>query len=125
MGQHSKASTAYQRALEIDPGNAEAIDGYRQCTVAVNSNPEEVRKRAMADPEVQSIMRDPAMRIILEQMHNDPRALQEYVFFYFFFLKIFQETSIVLIYNLLNEIIMYLYRHSIIERFNIQCFYII
>jgi stress-induced-phosphoprotein 1 len=31
----------------------------------------------MADPEVQAIMRDPAMRIILEQMQNDPKALQE------------------------------------------------
>ena len=42
-----------------------------------NSNPEEVRKRAMADPEVQAILRDPAMRMILEQMQNEPRALQE------------------------------------------------
>lgn len=42
-----------------------------------SSNPEEVRKRAMADPEVQAILRDPAMRMILEQMQSDPRALQE------------------------------------------------
>lgn len=55
----------------------EALEGYRQCSVIVNSNPEEVRKRAMADPEVQSILRDPAMRLILEQMQNDPKALQE------------------------------------------------
>jgi stress-induced-phosphoprotein 1 len=45
--------------------------------MAVNSDPEEVRKRAMADPEIQAIMRDPAMRLILEQMQNDPKALQE------------------------------------------------
>lgn len=45
--------------------------------MATNSNPEEVRKRAMADPEVQTILRDPAMRMILEQMQNDPKALQE------------------------------------------------
>lgn len=31
----------------------------------------------MADPEVQAILGDPAMRLILEQMHNDPKALQE------------------------------------------------
>ena len=55
----------------------EALEGYRSCTMAVNANPEEVRKRAMADPEVQAIMRDPAMRLILEQMQNDPKALQE------------------------------------------------
>jgi STI1 domain len=42
-----------------------------------SANPEEVRKNAMADPEVQKILRDPAMRMILEQMQSDPRALQE------------------------------------------------
>jgi len=79
MQQQSKAITAYQKALEIDPSNQEALDGYRSCSVAVNSNPEEVRKRAMGDPEVQAILRDPAMRLILEQMQNDPKALQDHL----------------------------------------------
>ncbi|XP_069676351.1 stress-induced-phosphoprotein 1 [Periplaneta americana] len=79
MQQHSKAISAYQKALELDSTNAEALEGYRSCTMAVNSNPEEVRKRAMADPEVQAIMRDPAMRVILEQMQNDPKALQDHL----------------------------------------------
>lgn len=79
MQQQSKALTAYQKALEIDPSNIEAVEGYRSCSVAVNSNPEEVRKRAMADPEVQAILRDPAMRLILEQMQNDPKALQDHL----------------------------------------------
>jgi len=55
----------------------EALEGYRSCSVADHSNPEEVRKRAMADPEIQAIFRDPAMRLILQQMQNDPRALSE------------------------------------------------
>lgn len=79
MQQHGKALSAYQKALELDSSNAEALEGYRSCTVAVNANPEEVRKRAMADPEVQAIMRDPAMRLILEQMQNDPKALQDHL----------------------------------------------
>lgn len=77
MQQPGKALTAYQKALELDPQNSEALEGYRSCAVSASSNPEEVRKRAMADPEVQSILRDPAMRLILEQMQSDPRALQE------------------------------------------------
>lgn len=77
MQQQGKALSAYQKALELDPSNSEALEGYRSCTVAVSSNPEEVRKRAMADPEVQGILRDPAMRLILEQMQSDPKALQE------------------------------------------------
>lgn len=31
----------------------------------------------MGDPEIQAILRDPAMRLILEQMQNDPKALNE------------------------------------------------
>lgn len=77
MQQQSKAITAYQKALDLDPTNTEALEGYRSCSVAASSNPEEVRKRAMSDPEVQGILRDPAMRMILEQMQNDPKALQE------------------------------------------------
>ena len=77
MQQPSKALNAYQKAMEIDPTNAEAIEGYRSCTVAVHSNPEEVRKKAMNDPEVQAILKDPAMRMILEQMQSDPKAVQE------------------------------------------------
>jgi tetratricopeptide (TPR) repeat protein len=77
MQQQSKALTAYQKALEIDASNAEALEGYRACTMAVHSNPEEVRKKAMNDPEVQSILKDPAMRMILEQMQSDPKAVQE------------------------------------------------
>lgn len=77
MQQSSKALAAYQKAIEIDPNNAEALDGYRSCTVAVNTNPQEVWKRAMADPEVQQILKDPAMRVILEQMQSDPKAVHE------------------------------------------------
>ncbi|CAG9819039.1 unnamed protein product [Phaedon cochleariae] len=82
MQQSSKAITAFQKALEVDPNNAEALAGYRACTIE-NSNldgdPEKIRQRAMADPEVQAILRDPAMRMILEQMQNDPRALQDHL----------------------------------------------
>lgn len=44
-----------------------------------NSNPEEIRKRAMQDPEVQEILRDPAMRLILEQMQTDRQAVQDHL----------------------------------------------
>jgi hypothetical protein len=38
---------------------------------------EERAKNAMRDPEVAGIMGDPAMRLILEQISQDPKALQE------------------------------------------------
>lgn len=77
MQQHRKALKAYQTALELDPNNSEALEGFRSCSVSYDSNPEELRKRAFSDPEVNDIMRDPAMRMILEQMQSDPKALQE------------------------------------------------
>ncbi|RZC38599.1 stress-induced-phosphoprotein 1-like [Asbolus verrucosus] len=82
MQQPSKAISAFQKALEIDPNNAEALNGYRACSIETASgsgDPEKIRQRAMGDPEVQSILRDPAMRMILEQMQNDPRALQDHL----------------------------------------------
>lgn len=82
MQQPSKAIAAFQKALEIDPNNTEALQGYRACTIesaGAGGDREEIRKRAMGDPEVQSILRDPAMRLILEQMQNDPRALQDHL----------------------------------------------
>ncbi|XP_077284742.1 stress-induced phosphoprotein 1 [Arctopsyche grandis] len=79
MQQHSKATSAYQHALSLDPTNAEALEGYRSCTMQINTNPEEVSKRAMSDPEVQAILRDPAMRIILDQMQQDPNALRDHL----------------------------------------------
>lgn len=82
MQQSSKAIAAFQKALELDPNNSEAIQGYRSCTLEsanIGGDPEKIRQRAMADPEVQAILRDPAMRMILEQMQNDPRALQDHL----------------------------------------------
>ena len=58
----------------------EAREGISSCMMAQrvpSSDPEEVKRRAMADPEVQQIMGDPAMRMILEQMQENPGALQE------------------------------------------------
>lgn len=39
--------------------------------------PEERRAKAMSDPEIQDILRDPAMRMILEQMQESPEAVGE------------------------------------------------
>lgn len=75
----SKAMAAYAKAIELDPECSEAINGYRTCAMETNSNPEETRQRAMQDPEVQEILRDPSMRLILEQMQTDRNAVQEHL----------------------------------------------
>jgi len=79
MSQPSKAIAAYEKVLEMDPNCSEAIEGYKNCSIQSHNDPEETRKRAMKDPEVQAILADPAMRMILEQMQSDPQAISEHL----------------------------------------------
>jgi len=74
-----KAMDAFEKAIDLDANNDEARQGMRQAMQAINSDPEMAKKRAMEDPEVQEIMRDPAMRMILEQMQNEPGSLREHL----------------------------------------------
>jgi len=79
LKQYNKAKDTYDKALEIDSTNAEAKQGLRDCMTSMDGDPEEVRKRAMSDPEVQKVLADPAMRMILEQMTKDPNAIREHL----------------------------------------------
>lgn len=77
MKRSSDAAEEFQKALDLDPNNAEALDGYRK---AIGStDPEEMRKRALNNPEVQEILKDPAMQLILQQGQSDPKALREHL----------------------------------------------
>merc|ERR1719300_1897948 len=73
------AMAAYEKVLEMDPNCSEAVEGYKNCSIQSHNDPEETRKRAMKDPEVQAILADPAMRMILEQMQSDPQAISEHL----------------------------------------------
>lgn len=80
MKEATKAREAFEAALEIDPQCQEARNGIRDCYVCNASlNPEEKRKQAMESPEIQDILKDPAMRMILEQMQENPQAAQEHM----------------------------------------------
>ncbi|XP_072032482.1 stress-induced-phosphoprotein 1-like [Amphiura filiformis] len=82
MKKYTEAMTAFEKAHELDENNSEAKEGVTSCMMAQRMNrsdPEEVKRQAMANPEIQQIMQDPAMRMILEQMQENPGALQEHL----------------------------------------------
>ncbi|CAG2230010.1 STIP1 [Mytilus edulis] len=79
MKEPSKAAQSYLKALDLDPNCEEANQGYRDSRMAEGNDPEAVRKRAMADPEVTQILKDPAMQLILQQMEKDPKAVREHL----------------------------------------------
>ncbi|KAK0050301.1 stress-induced-phosphoprotein 1 [Biomphalaria pfeifferi] len=79
MKEPTKATFAYQKALDLDPNNAEALDGYRKALMAESEDPEAVKQKAMSNPEVQQILSDPAMQMILAQMSKDPKAAREHL----------------------------------------------
>ncbi|CAD5226347.1 unnamed protein product [Bursaphelenchus okinawaensis] len=79
LREYSRAQKAYESALSIDPNNNEARDGLINCATNNDESPEKAREAALKDPEVQEILRDPSMRMILEQMSTDPGAVQDHL----------------------------------------------
>ena len=70
----NKAQSAFEKALEIDRNNAEAMEGFKKCILTSSSNPEDVRKRAMADPEVQQILIGSGDETYLRTDANRPQS---------------------------------------------------
>jgi len=80
MKEMTRAKEAFEAALKLDPNCQEARTGIYDCHHAnAELNPEERRKHAMEDPEIQQILTDPAMRMILEQMQENPQAANEHM----------------------------------------------
>ena len=69
MREYSRAQKSYEDVLVLDQNNSEAKEGLRNCYRSSNDeDPEKTREKALQDPEVQEILRDPGMRLLLEQM---------------------------------------------------------
>lgn len=79
LKEYHKAMDVFKKALDLDPDNAEAKDGLSRTMVKIRETmsstgdeAEEIerRNRAMADPEIQAIIRDPMVNAALEGRLN-------------------------------------------------------
>jgi stress-induced-phosphoprotein 1 len=69
MKEYHKALKAYEDGLKIDPTNRECLEGRTKTLTTIQmtagaggANDEERVRHAMADPEIQTIMRDPTIQ---------------------------------------------------------------
>lgn len=86
MKEYHKSVEAYEKGLKVDPENDECKKGLEKTKMTimmgnVGESPEEQEERlrhAMADPEIQAILRDPQITTILRNLQekpNDPHFL--------------------------------------------------
>lgn len=81
LKEYHKAMETYQEALKLEPDNADAKDGLRRTVMKINETSgtdtgadAERAARAMADPEIQAILRDPMVNAALSDLQTDPTA---------------------------------------------------
>lgn len=76
LKEYHKAMRAYEQGLEIDPNHKECQEGKAKTLYAINSQAsshgtdgdEDRQRKAMADPEIQGIMRNPVIQQVLKDM---------------------------------------------------------
>ncbi|KAL6651121.1 hypothetical protein ACP70R_010046 [Stipagrostis hirtigluma subsp. patula] len=87
MKEYDKALETYQEGLKHDPNNPELLDGVKRCVQQINKanrgelSQEELKERqnkAMQDPEIQNILKDPVMQQVLIDMQENPKAAQQH-----------------------------------------------
>ncbi|TVU15056.1 hypothetical protein EJB05_38558 [Eragrostis curvula] len=88
MKEYDKALETYQAGLKHDPKNPELLDGVRRCVEQINKasrgelSQEELKERqarAMQDPEIQNILKDPIMQQVLTDLQENPKAAQAHL----------------------------------------------
>merc|ERR1712139_239624 len=84
MKEYHKALKAYEEGLKIEPDNAECQQGKQSVMYSIqasqsNAPDQEQVAHAMADPEIQDILKDPQINIVLQKMQEDPSSINEFM----------------------------------------------
>lgn len=82
MKEYHKALEAYDKGLKIEPDNQELKEGKQKVMIAITQgasggeHDQERMAHAMADPEIQALIKDFRVQSLLQEMQNDPMAAQ-------------------------------------------------
>jgi len=84
MKEYYKALETYEQGLKLDPNHDEMKQGYQRCLFQISKlqsgqGDAEAQARAQSDPEIQNLLRDPAMQAILQEMQQNPQAAMHYM----------------------------------------------
>lgn len=84
MKEYHKALATFDKGLSLDPDNKDCREGKMKTTQAIQSGAygggqgdEERFRHAMADPEIQMLMRDPRIQQVLKDFQENPKAGQD------------------------------------------------
>lgn len=77
MKEYNNALKAYSEGLKVDPTNSECLQGQEQVVAKIQESQkgevdEEQVRHAMADPEIQSILGDPQIKLFLQRLQENP-----------------------------------------------------
>ena len=77
LKEYHKSINAYEKGLKLDPENVECKEGVVKVKTAMYSNEsqetqEERARHAMADPEIQAILKNPNIMNILRNLQENP-----------------------------------------------------
>ncbi len=80
LKEYHKALEAYDKGLSLDQSSKECLEGKMKTVNLIQSsshsgsgNDEERMRHAMADPEIQMIMRDPTIMQVLRDLQENPK----------------------------------------------------
>jgi stress-induced-phosphoprotein 1 len=84
MKEYHKALECFDKGLKLDAENKECKEGKAKTMNTIQSsayasgdNDEERLRHAMADPEIQVLMRDPRITQVLRDMQENPKHAQD------------------------------------------------
>lgn len=84
LKKYHKAVESYQKGLDIDPNNESCKDGLEATMQKINETmrggvDKEQQARALEDPEIQSILGDPVVQQVLQDMQQNPSSIQKHM----------------------------------------------